>query len=58
MPTRKPWRIEEAEQIGAELMRRGPALTLATVRIQQPWKDKQRMDDFIAALRAAGVPDG
>ncbi len=51
-------RIEEAEQIGAELMRRGPALTLATVRIQQPWKDKQRMDDLIAALRAAGVPDG
>ena len=49
-------RIDEAKQGGAELMSRAPNRTLDVVRLQQPWKDKRRMSDFIEALKAAGVP--
>jgi TolB-like protein len=50
-------RVDEARQVGSELMSRTPDMTLDIVRVQQPWKDKRRMSDFIEALRAAGIPD-
>lgn len=48
---------EEAKSVGAELMRRAPAMTLDIVRLQQPWRDEGKMTAFLDALRAAGVPD-
>ena len=49
-------RIDEARQVGADLMSRAPDMTLDIVRLQQPWKDERRMSAFIEALREAGIP--
>jgi len=50
-------RIDKAQQVVAEILRIDPQYGLDQFALSEPYKDKQKLNEYINALRKAGLPD-